>query len=82
MAEWNAQFLGDKAYQISEFEKVNLRWEARQFQAGRLWHRWDYPYSFENSLLEERNPVLMMHLVEPVACISYLGIIGKLTLGL
>jgi beta-galactosidase len=64
MAEWNAQFLGDRAYQLSEFEKVNLRWEARQFQAGRLWHRWDYPYNFESSLLEERNPVLMMHLVD------------------
>ena len=44
LAEWNAQFLGDRAYQISEEEKANLRWEAKQFRAGRLWHRWDYPH--------------------------------------
>ena len=43
-AEWNAQFLGDRAFRISEMEKANLRWEARQFRAGNLWHRWDYPY--------------------------------------
>ena len=35
LAEWNAQFLGDRAYQISEMEKTNLRWEARQFRAGK-----------------------------------------------
>ena len=25
-------------------EKTDLRWEARQFREGQLWHRWDYPY--------------------------------------
>ena len=35
LAEWNAQFLGDRAFQISETEKANLRWEAKQFRAGR-----------------------------------------------
>ena len=43
LAEWNSQFLGDRAFQISETEKTNLRWEAKQFRAGKLWHRWDYP---------------------------------------
>ena len=28
LAEWNAQFLGDRAFRISETEKENLRWEA------------------------------------------------------
>src|SRR5215472_10170659 len=28
LAEWNAQFLGDQAFRISEREKRNLRWEA------------------------------------------------------
>jgi len=64
LAEWNSQFLGDEAFKISEFEKVNLRWEAKRFQTGAVWYRWDYPYSFENNLLEERNPVLKMHLVD------------------
>ncbi|MGA2501306.1 MAG: glycoside hydrolase family 2 TIM barrel-domain containing protein, partial [Tepidisphaeraceae bacterium] len=43
IAEWSSQFLGDRAYQITEAEKKNLRWEAAQFRAGKLWHRWDYP---------------------------------------
>jgi len=44
LAEWNAQFEGDRAYQISEQEKANLRWEAKKFRADALWQRWDYPY--------------------------------------
>ena len=64
LAEWNAQFLGDQAFKISEYEKANLRWEAKQFKAGKVWARWDYPYSFDDNRLEERNPVLIMHLVD------------------
>ena len=33
VAEWSSQFLGDRAYRISEAEKKNLRWEAEQFRA-------------------------------------------------
>jgi hypothetical protein len=44
MAEWNAQFLGDSAYNVSEAEKRNIRWEAAKFKAGGGWFRWDYPY--------------------------------------
>ncbi|MBI1390345.1 MAG: hypothetical protein GC154_18045 [bacterium] len=43
MAEWNAQFLGDTAYQLNERDKENLRFEDRQAREGKLWHRWDYP---------------------------------------
>ena len=43
MAEWNAQFLGGRAYQITDAEKENLRWEAEQFRLGRAWRRMDYP---------------------------------------
>ena len=32
VAEWSSQFLGDRAYRISEAEKTNLRWEAEQFR--------------------------------------------------
>ena len=32
VAEWSSQFLGDRAYRISEAEKKNLRWEAEQFR--------------------------------------------------
>ena len=57
LAEWNAQFLGDAAYQISDREKANLRWEARQFRAGRAWYRWDYPYPVGDARLDEMQPV-------------------------
>jgi beta-galactosidase len=64
LAEWNAQFLGDRAYNISEQEKANLRWEAERFRAGAVWSRSDYPYNFDSRLLEERNPVFAMHIAD------------------
>ncbi len=64
LAEWDAQFLGDRAYRITEMEKANLRWEARQFRAGNLWHRWDYPYDLGSRLFEDRNAVLAMYLTD------------------
>jgi hypothetical protein len=57
LAEWNAQFLGDAAYQISDREKRNLRWEAQQFRQGRSWFRWDYPYPVGDARLDEMQPV-------------------------
>ena len=57
LAEWNAQFLGDVAYQISDREKRNLRWEAQQFRAGRSWYRWDYPIPVGDVRFEEMQPV-------------------------
>jgi beta-galactosidase len=64
LAEWNSQFLGDRAFQISEQEKTNLRWEAKQFQAGNLWKRWDYPYHLDSRELGERFPVFAMYLTD------------------
>jgi len=61
LAEWNAQFFGDRAYRISEAEKENLRWEAEQFRAGRLWHRWDYPHQVGSRDFAERYPVYAMY---------------------
>jgi len=44
LAEWNAQFYGDRAFRISDHEKEVLRFEARKLKAGTTqWHRWDYP---------------------------------------
>ena len=64
LAEWNAQFLGDQAYRISEAEKANLRWEAEQFRAGRRWHRWDYPHPVGSSDFTERYPVYAMYFTD------------------
>jgi len=64
LAEWNSQFLGDRAFQISEMEKANLRWEAKQFQAGTLWHHWDYPHMWGPKDLGELSPVFAMYLID------------------
>ena len=64
LAEWNAQFLGDRAFPASEPEKANLRWEARQFRAGNLWHRWDYPNQVGSTRFDERYPVFAMYLTD------------------
>jgi hypothetical protein len=64
LAEWNAQFLGDRAYRISEPERANLRWEAQQFRAGKRWHRWDYPFEVGSTRFEERYPVFAAYLTD------------------
>jgi hypothetical protein len=44
MAEWDAQFYGDRAFKCSELEKECLRFETRNLKSGKTgWHRWDYP---------------------------------------
>jgi hypothetical protein len=63
LAEWNAQFLGDPAYRISEKEKANLRWEAEKFRAGELWHEWDHPNRLAGPF-DERYPILAMYLAD------------------
>lgn len=64
LAEWNSQFLGDQAFQISESEKANLRWEAKQFQADKVWHRWDYPVEVGSTRFTERYPVFAKYLTD------------------
>ena len=58
VAEWSSQFLGDRAYQISEAEKQNLRWEAEQFRAGKLWKRWDYPFEPGSKVFDDQHAIL------------------------
>lgn len=62
LAEWDAQFLGDRAFAMQEQEKANLRWEARQFAAGNVWRRWDYPTQVGSPRFADRNEVLAMYL--------------------
>ena len=62
LAEWNAQFLGDAGYAITDREAANLRWEAKQYAAGRTWHRWDYPTALGDRRLHELQPVQEMYL--------------------
>jgi hypothetical protein len=76
IAEWNSQFLGDSAYQISDREKRNLRWEAEQFRNGRLWHRWDYPYPVGDARLDELQPVQAAYTTENWRAFRTLGVSG------
>jgi len=64
LAEWNAQFLGGAAFKISEMEKANLRWEARQLRAGKVWHRWDYPHRLGSRDIAERHPVFAKYITD------------------
>jgi hypothetical protein len=64
LAEWNAQLLGDRAYRVGEAEKANLRWEAKQFRAGHVWHRWDYPHPVGASDFDDRQAVFARYLTD------------------
>jgi len=64
LAEWNAQFLGDRAFRVGEAEKQDLRWEARQFRAGNLWHRWDYPHPVGSSDFDDRQEVFARYITD------------------
>ncbi|MCY2992124.1 MAG: hypothetical protein NTY19_30225 [Planctomycetota bacterium] len=62
VAEWSSQFLGDRAYRISEAEKKNLRWEAEQFRKGGLWHRWDYPHQVGSTVFDSQHEIIGAYL--------------------
>ena len=66
LAEWNAQFFGDRAFDISELERDCLRFEAKKIRSGSLaWNRWDYPrQSLGSGVLKERHPVFAMYLTD------------------
>ena len=76
LAEWNAQFLGDRAFQISQAEAANLRWEAKQFRAGKVWHRWDYPHPVGSLVFDERYPVFAMYLTDNWRAFRTWGVSG------
>src|SRR3954468_18936630 len=76
LAEWDAQFLGDRAYAITDAEKANLRWEAKQFQAGKVWHRWDYPTQVGSPRFEDRNEVLATYTADNWRAFRTWGVSG------
>ena len=61
LSEWNAQFLGDRAFRIADPEKKDLRWEAGQFREGKLWHRWDYPYAVGSTVFDDPQTILAQY---------------------
>jgi beta-galactosidase len=77
IAEWNAQFLGAPAYQISDREKTDLRWEAKQFREKRAWYRWDYPYPVGDGRLDELQPVQAAYTTGNWRAFRTLGLSGN-----
>lgn len=76
IAEWNAQFLGDRAFRISAAEAANLRWEAGQYRAGKLWHRWDYPTPVGSRALAECEPVAARYFADNWPAFRTWGVSG------
>ncbi len=62
VAEWSAQFLGDRVYALSEPEKKNIRWETKQYRAGNLWCRWDYPYQVGSKVFDSQHAIIAAYL--------------------
>ena len=63
-AEWNSQFLGDRAFAIQDEERADLRWEAKQFAKGNRWHRWDYPVEVSSPRFMDRHTVLAEYITD------------------
>jgi hypothetical protein len=76
VTEWNAQFLGDRAFPISEPERQNLRWEAEQFREGRLWQRWDYPHPVGSKAFDARYPIFAAYLTDNWRAFRTWGVSG------
>ena len=81
VAEWDAQFLGDRAYEISEAEKANLRWEAEQFRKGRVWHALGLPAKPQFAGLRRSLPGGGAASDGQLARLPHLGRLGELALG-
>jgi hypothetical protein len=62
--EWGAQYRGDKAFDVTDKEKADLRFEAKQWRSGKAWFRWDYPFPVADLRLDIPNilDVLAMYI--------------------
>ncbi len=74
MAEWNAQFVGDRAFDIQEEEKINLQWEAKSFREGKTWHRWDYPVELSSKRFDLRHEIIGRYLEANFRAFRTLGL--------
>ncbi len=76
LAEWNAQFLGDSAYKLTDMERANVTWEAKQFREGRLWHRWDYPYPVGSNVFKDEHTIIGRYLQDNWRAFRTWGVSG------
>jgi hypothetical protein len=75
IAEWDAQFLGDIAYQhVNDREKAVLRWEAAKIREGKGWLRWDAPESLNSQAFDDRYQVIATYLQDNWRAFRTLGV--------
>jgi hypothetical protein len=75
LSEWNSQFLGDKAFRISNDERRDMIWEAPKLAAGQVCHHWDFPVPPDkNGAFEERNPIYAMYITDNYRAFRTLGV--------
>lgn len=77
ISEWHSQFFGDAALKMSEIEKTDTAWEAKQFAAGKGWHRWDYPVELSSSRFEERQAVMARYVQDNWRAFRTWGLSGN-----
>ena len=80
MGEWNSQFLGDRAFQLNDADKTNLRWESKQWKAGRDWFKWDYPFNPSSPYSwghKEQDDVWAMYIADNWRAFRSLGISAR-----
>jgi len=73
-AEWNAQFAGDKAFDLLEAEKVNLRWETKKYRDGALWNRWNYPHQLGDKIFTDQEPIFFRYITDNWRAFRGLGL--------
>lgn len=77
LSEWNAQFLGDASLRMSDLEKADIAYEAKQFAAGKGWHRWDYPVELSSSRFEERQLIFSRYITDNWRSFRTWGVSGN-----
>jgi hypothetical protein len=74
ICEWNSQFLGDKAFRISDPDQADMIWEAKKLKAGQVWYHWDYPYPPDIRAFQEFYPIYAMYITDNYRAFRTLGV--------
>lgn len=76
LAEWDAQWLGDRAFRLDEMEKKNLRWEAKKFRDHQVWHHWDYPATLYSAAFDQQHEVFAQYTADNWRAFRTWGVSG------
>ncbi len=80
-AGWSSQLRGDVAYDLTEEEKADLRFEAGQWQKQVPFQFWQYPVNFNSQAMDAPNirEVQAMYIADNWPAFRALGISGVCT---